>query len=131
MRILIDTNAYISFCKGNKDSAEVIRVASEIFIPVIVLGELRAGFRSGTQGKSNERTLQSFLNSPRVSVLSVDEETIHHYALIFAELRKLGKPIPTNDMWIAGLGVQHSLPLFSYDRHFDEIAQLGRVETKD
>ena len=128
MRILLDTNAYSAFCRGVEGAKVLMQAASEIFIPVVVLGELRAGFSSGTQGKANERTLSKFLSSPRVGVLDINEETTLHYARIFTELRKVGKPIPTNDLWIGALCVQHGLDLFSYDCHFDEIAQLSRIE---
>jgi predicted nucleic acid-binding protein len=35
--------------------------------------------------------------------------------------------MPTNDMWIAAVVVQHNLVLHSRDRHFDRLAQLPLV----
>ena len=40
-----------------------------------------------------------------------DEQTTHHYAAVYRQLRKQGTPIPINDMWIAALVLQHSLPV--------------------
>ena len=72
-------------------------------------------------------TLERFLASPRVGVLYADEATTRSYAGLFAQLRRQGTPIPTNDLWIAALAVQHGLALHSRDAHFDSIPQLLRV----
>jgi predicted nucleic acid-binding protein len=62
------------------------------------------------------------------TVLDVTEQTTHHYAAISVELRQAGKPIPTNDLWIAALCRQHGLPLLSRDRHFDAVPGIQRVD---
>jgi tRNA(fMet)-specific endonuclease VapC len=124
MRITLDTNCYVDFAKGDKAAVEAFRRAQEIFVPLIVLAELRAGFLHGTRGPENERSLVKFLNSPRVSVLYPDEDTTHHYARIFLQLRRQGTPIPTNDLWIAALVIQHKLILCARDRHFDHLPQI-------
>ena len=71
--------------------------------------------------------MQRFLNSERVEVLFSDEDTNHHYARLFRQLRTQGTPIPTNDLWIAALVQQHDLLLAARDRHFDHLPQLPRV----
>ena len=127
MRVTLDTNRYIDFCKGEAGALEVIRKAERIFITFVVLAELRAGFRVGSRGEENERVLVQFLNSTRVETLYADEQTTHHYARLFFQLRKQGTPIPTNDLWIAALAAQHDLILFARDQHFDHLPQLPRV----
>jgi predicted nucleic acid-binding protein len=71
-----------------------LRAADRIFMPIIVLGELRAGFLGGSRVPENEANLVRFLNSPRVDVLLVDEDTTHHYARLFHQLRRQGTPVP-------------------------------------
>ncbi len=127
MRIAVDTNTYTESARDIKRAVEILRSADEIYLPFVVLAELRAGFAMGTAGKKNEAGLTGFLNSPRVRVLFADEQTTHHYARIFADLRKRGAPIPTNDLWIAALVVQHDLILFSKDDHFSSIPQIVRI----
>ena len=124
MRILIDTNGYRDFCAGDVRALDFIQRADEILLPFASLAELRAGFLCGTQSKRNESVLTRFLNRPRVRLLYADENTTHHYARIFFQLRKQGTPIPTNDMWIASLAVQHDLILLSRDKHFDHLPQI-------
>ena len=124
MKISIDTNAYVDFLRNKEDRVHLFREASEIFVPFIVLGELRAGFASGKKSRTNERSLGAFLNSPRVSVLYAEEETTHRYAQVFSQLKSQGTPIPTNDIWITAICLQHNLPLVSNDKHFEFIPQL-------
>jgi tRNA(fMet)-specific endonuclease VapC len=92
-----------------------------------VLGELRAGFSLGKRGAENERMLRQFLMKPGVAVLFADDQTTHHYAALFRQLRRQGTPIPTNDLWTAALVLQHDLVLCDRDRHFDHLPQLTRV----
>jgi predicted nucleic acid-binding protein len=92
-----------------------------------VLAELRAGFAVGRQGVNNERILRRFLMKDGVQVLYADDQTTHHYASVYRQLRRAGKPIPTNDIWIAALALQHNLILYARDRHFDALPQLERV----
>ncbi len=127
MRILLDTNRYRDFCDGVPEAVERMQTAELIFVSFITLAELRAGFLAGTAEGTNERTLALFLNRPRLRILWPDEQTTHHYARLFLQLRRQGAPIPTNDIWIAALAVQHDLFLFSRDAHFDQLRQLPRV----
>lgn len=127
MKIALDTNRYTDFCRGEQEAVERIARADKIYLPFIVLGELRAGFQAGTKTKQNERNLTRFLNSPRARLLLPDEQTTHHYANVFAQLRKQGTPIPTNDIWIAALVLQHDLLLLARDSHFDHLPQLARI----
>jgi tRNA(fMet)-specific endonuclease VapC len=127
VRLALDTNRYTDLCRGNTSVVETAELADEVWLPFIVLGELRAGFAVGTQGPHNEAILRRFLLKPAVGVLYADEQTTHHYAAIYRQLRKQGTPIPTNDMWIAALVLQHSLSLCDRDAHFDTLPQLTRV----
>jgi tRNA(fMet)-specific endonuclease VapC len=127
MKLAIDTNRYTDFCVGDEHTVQTIRSADEIHVPLIVLAELRAGFANGSRRDENERLLTRFLNASRTRVVVPDDQTTHFYADIFASLRKKGRPIPTNDLWIAALVVQHDLVLFDRDSHFDHVPSLARV----
>lgn len=127
MRIAIDTNRYVDFMRGDAFALEALQRASEINIPLIVIAELRAGFLGGSKGSENERGLITFLNSQRVRIIYPDENTTHQYARLFQQLKRQGTPIPTNDIWIAALVVQHELILFARDQHFKHIAQIPTI----
>ena len=127
MRLALDTNRYTDLCRGNEPVLERIEAADEVWLPFIVLGELRAGFAVGSQGPRNEAILRRFLLKTGVDILYPDEQTTHHYASVYRQLRKQGTPMPTSDMWIAALVLQHSLILYERDAHFDALPQLTRV----
>ncbi len=127
MRIALDTNAYTAIARGEERAVALVRAAEQLYLPFVVLAELRAGFAAGTLGKRNEAKLTAFLGSSRVSVLYADEQTTHHYATVFAQLRQQGTPIPTNDIWIAAIVLQHDLTLFTSDAHFSRLPQLARA----
>ncbi len=119
--LIVDTNAYSGFMRGNQKAVRALRAAPEIHLPLIVLGELLAGFAAGTRTQKNREELARFMGSPRVHLMCPDNKTASHYADVFVELRRLGAPIPTNDLWIAALARQHRLPLLSFDAHFGMI----------
>lgn len=123
-KILIDTNAYASFKRGDMTAVEIIRYSHFIGINTIVLGELLSGFAVGNQESLNRQELEKFLKSPRVKILAVDHETAEHYADIYKELRQKGRPIPTNDLWIAATAVQYNLAVFTYDEHFKVVNEI-------
>jgi tRNA(fMet)-specific endonuclease VapC len=127
VRIIIDTNRYTDMARGDQVVIDAIETAENTFVPIIVLAELRAGFVGGVRLHENEKRLAEFLRKPPVRVLVPDEATTFQYAALYRQLREQGTPIPTHDMWIAALALQHALTLYARDRHFDHIPQLMRM----
>ena len=127
MKFLIDTNRYSDFARGVADVVERLATAEIVYVPFVVVAELRAGFRCGTVSRKNEQVLTKFLENRRVRVLYADDMTTQCYADVYSQLRAQGTPIPTNDIWIAALAVQHSLPLCSRDEHFNHLKQIARI----
>ena len=127
MRVALDTNRYVDLCKGVTETVALLEDADAIMLPFVVLGELRAGFAHGRRPAENERILRRFLLKDGVRTLFADDQTTHHYASVYHQLRKQGTPIPTNDMWLAALVLQHNLALHARDKHFDQLPQIVRV----
>ena len=123
-KLLLDTSAYSAFVAGNEDVLKEIRKADVLVLTPIVLGELRAGFAAGNRREVNEERLQSFLNSRRVQLIAVDEGTSMYFGEIYAYLRKKGKAIPSNDLWIAASAMQHGLIILTLDNHFSFVDQI-------
>jgi tRNA(fMet)-specific endonuclease VapC len=122
--ILLDTNAYTAFKRNQNEAVTIIANVDIIAINSIILGELLGGFVLGNKPEINRYELEKFMESPRVKILPIDAKTSDYYATIYSQLRKKGKPIPTNDIWIASTAIQHDLILFTYDSDFENIENL-------
>ena len=123
-RVLIDTNIYIEFLRGNKDFINVLNSTDMIAFSVVSVGELLAGFKVAKDEQKYLKELDEFLYSPRLLLYDIDTETSEFYAKIFNELKAAGNPIPTNDIWIAALALQHGIKLLTMDNHFKKVPGL-------
>ena len=123
--MILDTNALSAIADDEPLAIRKFSEAAGIELPVIVLGEYRFGIAQSRERDEYERWLQRLLDA--TCVLPVNEDTATHYAQIRAEPKKSGRPIPSNDLWIAALCRQHHLPLMSQDKHFDSIQNLKRI----
>jgi len=123
-KILIDTNAYVSFLTGDEYVLEFLANADRVYLSAFVAGELYAGFRGGRKFRSNKFLLDKFLKKPSVEFL----EASHTTADIFGQLKdvqkKTGKPLPINDLWIAAHAVETGSVLITYDKHFEKVPGL-------
>jgi tRNA(fMet)-specific endonuclease VapC len=124
--MIVDTNALSEAADGDPDVIAILARADRMAIPVIVLGEYRYGIAQSRHRAKYEAWLTGLLLD--CFVLNITEPTTQYYAEIILELKGKGKPIPTNDLWIAALCRQYSLPLLSRDRHFDLVTGAKRVD---
>jgi len=133
-RIILDTNFYAAFKKNDATAVSLLRRADYVGVNTVILGELLAGFRCGSREDLNRQELDDFIDSPRVDVLPIDDETAEFYAQVFHELKQKGRPIPSNDLWLAASALQHGLALATFDDHFSNISGLlltQRVYSKE
>ena len=126
MRVALDTNRLTDLLAGDLALAQWLGTCDEVWIPLFVLGEIKAGFQGGTRQHRNETLLTEILSKPTVSVLLPARETAEQYARLFVQLKRAATPIPDNDLWIAALALEHDLVLVTRDRHFECIPQLAR-----
>jgi tRNA(fMet)-specific endonuclease VapC len=122
--VLLDTSAYSALCRGNQAILDVMQRAETVAVSAVVLGELYSGFKAGNRWAENTTQLAQFLSKPTVRVLNVTPETALRYAEVDVYLRKKGRPIPRNDVWIAAVALEHGLQLLTLDVHFREIPLL-------
>lgn len=125
MKLLLDTNAYSRLAIGDEAVLRRTHSSEALFLSAVVVGELLQGFRGGTQWNRNLAQLHHFLELPHVSLLPVTFETANRYSLIMNTLRRKGRPIPSNDIWIAAHAMETGAYLVSFDGHFDEVDGLA------
>lgn len=121
MMLSVDANAYRAFVDNDPVFVEAIQSATQLAFPVVVLGELRAAFRHGTRREQNEEILRQILARRRVTIHEISQATSIIYAQIWSELRAMGRPIPTNDVWIAAQCIEHDFALLTHDDHFRHV----------
>ncbi len=123
--MILDTNALSAWADGDADVEASALLANQPVVPVVVLGEYLFGIRQSRYRTHYEDWLRRTL--PLVQIAISDSATAESYATIRLELKRSGRPIPANDLWIAALARQHALPVLSRDTHFDAIRDLERI----
>ena len=126
MRIALDTNRLTDLFQGDANLAAFLGTCEEIWIPFVVLAEMKAGFYGGTRQTRNAALLANLLERETVGILCAGRETTEQYARLFVLLKRAGTPIPDNDLWIAAVAMEHDLALVTRDRHFDKLPHLRR-----
>lgn len=121
---LIDTNAVSDLMSG-VDAVKKLVQDAEIYVPVIVLGELYFAYENGSRKQENYGRFAAL--SSHWKTLSVNESTARVYVRIQLELHRKGQMIPLNDLWISALAVEHGLPILTRDAHFKNIDDLKVV----
>jgi predicted nucleic acid-binding protein len=129
--VAIDTNAYSGFRRGNPELVELFSRVPRLIVPLVVIAELLAGFAGGKRAQRNRADLAMFTSSPRVSLALPDRQTAETYAAVYQQLRRDGRPIPTNDIWVAAAAIQASVPLVTLDAHYRFVANLRAASSLD
>jgi len=120
---LLDTNAAIKLLNGDAVVSKIIAEADEIYVPIIVVGELYYGAEHSGRIAENVKKVEEF--AARYEVLFCDLQTAHEYGRIMQQLRIKGRPIRQNDTWIAAIALQHNLTVLTRDAHFNDVDGLS------
>jgi predicted nucleic acid-binding protein len=123
--VILDTNAISALLTGSEALGDLLDQAEHHHLPVVVIGEYRYGLLRSQYRKHLELLLDTLIDES--IVLAIDQATAAAYALVRDELRRAGRPIPENDVWIAALARQQGEPVVSQDQHFDHVPGLTRL----
>ena len=123
-KILLDTNAYTNYLKGDKMVFEFLANSDIVYISVFVAGELFAGFRGGSRFRYNKMNFDKFLRKSTVEVLNTSETTADIFGQLKDTLKRAGTPLPINDIWIAAHAIETGSVLITYDTHFANLPGL-------
>ena len=123
--MILDTNALSAWAEGRAAIETPLRTADRLVVPTVVLGEYYFGVRQSRHRNRYEDWLARYL--PLTEIATVTSATADAYADIRLELKRLGTPIPPNDIWIAALARQHALAVLSNDGHFDVVNGVRRI----
>jgi tRNA(fMet)-specific endonuclease VapC len=122
--LVLDTSAYSHFRVGHERVLELMATAETVALPAIVLGELEAAFALGRRERENRAMLNELLAESFVSILPVTSAVARRYGRLFAELRRAGTHIASNDVWIAATTLDCAGHLLTFDGDFARIDSL-------
>lgn len=123
--MILDTNALSALFAGDAALGAMLSGTARVSLPVVVLGEYRFGLLRSKQRRAIERALEDL--EAVSNLLPIDSGTVRPYASLRDALKRAGTPMPSNDLWIAALAVQHALPIASRDTHFDFVRGVKRL----
>jgi tRNA(fMet)-specific endonuclease VapC len=121
---LLDTNAYVELKRGGSGVADLVRSAEQVYVSIVVMGELIFGFHDGGKLDQNMAELDAFLSHPFVSVQYLTRATADRFGRVATALKRARKPIPTNDIWIAAHAMELGAELVTFDGHFEWVPGL-------
>lgn len=127
--LVLDSDCYSALAKNDSSVTSLIRNSEEIALPHTVIGELLGGFHYGNQFHNNYNDLTRVLAKPTCRILMPSIETANIYGRLYADLKKHGKMIPTNDIWIAALTIEYEGTLATYDKHFSIVHGIKLVSS--
>lgn len=119
-KVLLDTNGYSALARGDTEVLDWISEADVVYLSVVVLGKLYAGFKGGSRERENREALRRLLERPTVRTLSLTPETADVYASVKQSLKQAGTPIPTNDVWICAHALEVGAVVITDDAHFSD-----------
>ena len=128
-RLSVDTNAVIAYREGIPTVCTLVEGADLLFLPVVVMGELLYGAFNSAKPQKNEQATHKF--SAQSVLVPIDDTIAIRYATVRLQLKKIGRPIPENDIWIAATCLELGVPLLTRDGHFDHIHGLEVINWED
>ncbi len=127
MKLVLDTNAYCHCQNQNETVLRNVSRAQFLYLPIVVYAELYYGFKNGNRFSDNMDQLKKFIEQFNVDCVEINQDIAERFAEILLHLKKKGKPIPTNDVWIAATTMSLGGTLLTADAHFSHLPQI-RVE---
>ena len=102
-RLSVDTNAVIAYREGIPTVCTLIEGAEQV---------------------THKFSAQSVL-------VPIDDAVAIRYATVRLQLKKIGRPIPENDIWVAATCLELGVPLLTRDGHFDHIHGLEVINWEE
>lgn len=121
-KFAFDSNIVIDILKKKTSIIAFVKQYPIICLPISVNGELIFGVLNSPKPESELQKIDTFIE--RCEILNIDSKVAQKYAEVTLELKKKGKPIPENDIWIAATCIANDMPLITQDNHFKNVDNL-------
>ena len=118
MKAVIDTSAVVQLWRNGSRALHPVKRA---IVPLAVHAELLFGLEAAADNGHERRRLDGTYAAMAAEVVVPNEETARRWAKLKDRLRRRGRILPHNDLWIAAAALQLDLPLVSLDRHHHDL----------
>jgi predicted nucleic acid-binding protein len=88
-------------------------------VSIVTVGEALAISKRLSWGHSKTAALEDLLQD--MVVVDISDEVLDLYAHVDVFLRRIGKPVQQNDMWIAASTIASGAHLLTTDKDFDPL----------
>jgi tRNA(fMet)-specific endonuclease VapC len=122
---LPDTNAVIALLNGDMALRELMADSPRFLLSIVVLGELYHGAYNSKLFDENIARIDDLILTS--TLVYCDQATALEYGSIKMSLRRRGRPLPENDIWLSAIARQHGYVLLTRDRHFQEVERLNTI----
>jgi predicted nucleic acid-binding protein len=118
--VLVDTSAFISFFRGmnHADEVAVLLKDNRAVVTGIIIAELLQGIKDSKEEQKIAELFQA------INSVELTTELWIKAGLLAFSLRKKGIILPLTDIAIAVIALEYDLPLFTLDKHFQEIGGI-------
>lgn len=123
--VVLDTSVIVDYLRGDPRLRSRFTEFPIMYVPLVVLGELHFGAQRASRRDEALAQVRDFFRT--ATLLIPDETTAEYYGQVKAELVRIGRPIPENDVWIAAMARQYDLPVATRDAHFSFVPGLNIV----
>lgn len=120
--IALDTSVAVRFLNGDGAVIEKVLALPEIVLPLVVVGELLFGAENSSRPLQNLPRYLEFIST--CIVVPIGRDTTYVYAKTRLSLKRKGRPIPMNDIWIAAQCLEQGWALITDDTDFDYVDGL-------
>lgn len=126
--VVADTSVLIAFFRGKAEYVKEIAGLLEgkrLVVTGIILAELLQGMKN----LKEEQRISDLLSA--ISSIELTTDLWIKAGKISLSLRRSGIDLPLTDVAIAALAMEHSLSLFTLDKHFERIPGLKLYKLSD
>lgn len=124
-RGLLDTSVFIARESGRHLDASLL--PEEGYVSVITLAELEAGVLAAADQRTRSRRLMTLTHVSALVPLPVDAIAAAHWARMRVRLAESGRRINANDLWIAAVALANGLAVYTQDRDYEPLTELGEL----
>lgn len=130
-RLVLDSSAWIEVERQPSRLGDLVPTGCEVFLPAMVLAELKAGVESSKMTDEQRQRSRVFVHKLELAAefVPVDQGVVERFVNLQAHCRLTGKPRGTADLLIAATALALDATLVTFDQRA-RFAQLPNLRVR-